>query len=45
MNFVSSPLLKVYDFLLATGIAQDDDIRQLLMLLDPVDFDTEYQPG
>lgn len=40
-----SPLLRIYNFLLITGVVSDEEIKQFLILLDPVDFDAEYQSG
>lgn len=35
----------MFDQLLIIGIVSDDEIRQFLMLLDPADFDADYQAG
>lgn len=39
------PLLKLFDYILVTGIMTDDDIRNTLILFDPASFDEDYRPG
>ncbi|XP_042232995.1 ryanodine receptor-like, partial [Homarus americanus] len=38
------PLLKLVDKLLLVGILQDDDIKRLLLMIDPQTWDPDFEP-
>lgn len=46
--FISSPIrpiIKLADKLLLIGLLQDEELLVLLKLIDPENFDPDYDPG